>query len=130
MNFYHYLFYSFYIFSEAAPARFWSEWKAGLVLFCLQVWTLIALAIYIELIFGINLFPREQQSIIIITLVFLLNLKNWYLFYRGDRWKIIISHYNSQPKKKNRRLRLFVILLILAVISNLILAYYLLSKSH
>ncbi len=77
MNFYRYLFYKFYIFSEKAPSRWMSEWKSIFVITVLIQYVLFILGVYftiitkVEIYKGINPLFIFLISLVIFTLNFL-----------------------------------------------------------
>lgn len=123
---YYYLFYKFYKFSEAAPSRWLSDWKASFSLDVLSYFFISSLVIYYKIFFNHNLHLSESNYDVIIV-VGIVSLTNYFIFHHKDQWKEIVSEFDKLPKKKNRIGSWVVFLFVIAVIANLIFAFYQMS---
>jgi hypothetical protein len=124
---YYYLFYKFYRMSEAAPSRWWSEWKASLALDALIGFFIFSLLIYYKVL--INPYTHiggKTETIIVMGILIL--IPNYFIFHHGDYWKVIVAEFDQLPKKKNRIGSWIVFGVVLFVIANLIFSFYLMSQ--
>ncbi|KPE48943.1 hypothetical protein [Chryseobacterium indologenes] len=128
---YYYLFYKIYRFiesiSESNGGKFWSDWKASLVLDCLIYFLLISLFIYYNIF--INPYANlDESNIDIFVVVVIVALFNYFVFHHRDQWKKIVVEYDKLAKKKNKIGSWIVIGVITMIIVNLIYAFYLMSQ--
>jgi len=124
---YQYAFYIFYRFSEKAPSRWMSEWKAGLVLLVLEIWLWVSFICYYSVLTKTTRIYRIHDPLVFIPLTFLVVI-NYYIFYRNDRWKAQVREFNQLPKKTNRIGSIAVWLVAITVIANLVFSFYLMSR--
>jgi hypothetical protein len=113
--------------SEAAPSRWWSEWKASLALDALIGFFIFSLFIYYAVF--IDPFTNiggKTETIIVMGVLIL--LPNYFIFHHRDQWKEIVVEFDKMPKKKNRIGSWIVFGIFLFVISNLIFSFYLMSR--
>ena len=126
---YPYIFYKLYKFSEGAPSKWWSDWKASISLLALELWLVISCYIYYDLLTEKGL---PSDNIIILygsIIVGLLVLIKYLMFYRHDRWKSYVAEFDKWPKGQNKIGSILVGILVIIVIVNLIFSFYLLSQS-
>lgn len=121
---YYYIFYVFYRLSERAPAKFWSEWKAGLIVLALELWCMYSLLNYYNFFVDNSFEPSRELLILIGILVAGINFVS---FIYGNEWKIFVKEFTSYPSKRRKNLDLRVWLLCVFIISNLIFSFFLLS---
>ena len=124
---YYYLFYIFYKFSEAAPSRWASDWKAGLVIMVLEIWLTVSFLNYYN-VFVDRYFNWEITSPVVLISGFIIFALNYYAFVYLDVWKDYVKQYNRLPKAANRRGSLITIGIVLLVLGNLLFSFYLVSK--
>jgi uncharacterized membrane protein YukC len=122
---YYYLFYKFYKMSEAAPSRWMSDWKAGIVIIALEIFLLYSLVNYYN-VFVDKFFDFGKGSVI--STVLIVCLLNYLLFVHTDKWKDYVKEFDQLPKKKNRIGSWIVFGIVLFVVANLIFSFYLMSK--
>lgn len=124
---YYYLFYKLYKFSEAAPSRWLSDWKAGLAIAALEIWLLSSIGIYyIVATKKITELTIEMPIVFIPALLILGG--NYFLFFSTDRWKRYAQEFDRWPKAQNKFGSWVVIGLIVAIIANFIFSIYLLYQ--
>ncbi|MFL9485545.1 hypothetical protein ACI6Q2_22380 [Chitinophagaceae bacterium LWZ2-11] len=126
---YNYLFYKFYKIFEASPSRWWSEWKAMVVIFVLELWMLLSLTIYYAIIKHQDLFSGEKPLFLTVVITIIgLTLINYFIFIHEDKWKNCVKEFDCWPTRKNRIGSLIVLLFVLLVAANLIFSFYEMSK--
>lgn len=121
---YYYLFYKFYKMSEAAPSRWWSDWKASLALIVLKIWFIVSILIYYKIFLNPNA-DIIGSEISWIFLVIIISLIDYFTFHHRDQWKEIVAMFDQLPKKQNRIGSWIVLGVVLFVIANLIFSFYL-----
>lgn len=124
---YYYLFYKFYKMSEAAPSRWLSDWKAGIVIIALETWLLLSLIIYYN-VFIDRYFNLTATSPVIILSSIAILLGNYFAFVHTDEWKAYVKEFDALPKKKNQIGSLIVFAIVVLVIANLVFSFYLMSQ--
>lgn len=124
---YYYLFYKFYKFSEAAPSRWASDWKAGLIIIVLEIWLIVSILNYYN-VFVDRYFDWGIDSPVVLISGFSIFAFNYYAFVYLDVWKDYVKQYDRLPKAVNRRGSLITIGIVLLVFGNLIFSFYLMSK--
>ena len=124
---YTYIFYKLYKFSEAAPSKWWSDWKATIALLALELWLLISVFIYYDLITNKGLPSDNIIALVGGIIIGVLVLIKYFMFHRHNRWKSYVSEFDSWPRRENKRGSFFVSILVLLIISNLVFSFYLLS---
>lgn len=125
---YPYIFYKLYRFSEAAPSKWWSEWKASIALLALELWLIVSVFVYYDVIFKKGL---PDDTIIVLVGGIIIAILAWikyYLFYRNDRWRAYVKDFDQLPQRQNIIGTVLVCILILLIISNLIFSFYLMSQ--
>lgn len=101
---YQYFFYILYRFFEASTySRWWSEWKANVVMLALSLWLYASIEITFHYLYEIPLKPSNFVIDISAGLFLLtVGILNWFLFEYDDRWKEIVKDFDSLSKRKNR----------------------------
>ena len=120
---YHYFYYKLYKFSEAAPSKWLSDWKAELVLDILILLVIVPLAVYYTLYTG-NIINFKNEKLIVALYFILVSGSNFLIFHSKDQWKSIVTEFDKLPKKRNRLGGIIVGVVILFVIVNLIMCVY------
>jgi uncharacterized protein YjeT (DUF2065 family) len=124
---YYYLFYKFYKMSEAAPSKWWSEWKASLALDTLIAFFVFSLITYFEILINPNIDIGGSKKTIIAMGIMIL-IPNYFIFHHRDQWKEIVAEFDQLPKRTNRIGSWIVFGIVLLVIGNLIFSFYLMSQ--
>ncbi len=100
MRAYYYLFYKLYNYWETAPAKFWSDFKAGISIITLEIWLLFLIFNIRSLIRNEKLeFEISHPIIVVPTLIIIIG--NYILFVHTDKWKEYNAEFDQLPKKKN-----------------------------
>lgn len=124
---YYYLFYKFYKMSEAAPSRWWSEWKASLAIDVLAGLFIYSLLVYYKVFINRNThIGGKIETIMAIGILTIMS--SYFIFHHRDQWKEIVAEFDQLPKKKNRIGGWIVFSIVLFVIANLIFSFYLMSQ--
>jgi Mn2+/Fe2+ NRAMP family transporter len=125
---YSYFFYKLYKFWEAASIpKFWSDWKAGLTLDVLEMFLGLSGICYFSVFTKYQLGSKNDLYITIIFIV-LIVVPNYFFFNHQDQWKEMVKEFDQWPKKKNDVGTIIAWGIVVAVIGNLILAFYLMSQ--
>jgi len=124
-RYYYYLFYKFYKMSEAAPSRWLSDWKAGIVIVVLEIWLFMGVVTYYN-IFVDRCFHLEKNYATVTTLIIV--IFNYFVFTHNDIWKDYVKEFDSLPREINRRGSWIVWLVVLFIIAFVIFAFYLKSQ--
>ncbi len=124
---YHYLFYKFYKFSEAAPSKWLSDWKAELVIDVLWVFIALSILSYYT-IFTKQVVNSGDDKFVVILGVIFISLPNYFIFHHRDQWKKIVHEFDKLPKRTNKIGGCVVLCLVVIIISNLIFSFYLMSQ--
>ncbi len=124
---YQYFFYKLYKFSEAAPSRWLSDWKAGLAVDVLVFFVLFSLVIYYKVFFNRHL-HLSKMNLEIVVFILLIGIPNYFIFHHNDQWKVIVHEFDKFPKRKNKIGGWIVFIIVLMIIANLIFAFYQMSK--
>ncbi len=124
-NAYYYLFYKIYKFSEAAPAKWGSDWKAGISIIALEIWFLLALICYYNVLVD-RYFQLRKSHFIIAGMIIIVS--NYFAFFYTDVWKDYVKKFDALPKKINRIGSWIVFGIVILVIVNLVFAFYLMSQ--
>lgn len=125
---YGYFFYKFYKFWEAASTpRFWSDWKAGLTLDVVEMFLGLSAICYYS-VFTEDEIDPENNLYIVLFFIVLIVVPNYFIFNHRDQWKAMVREFDQWPKKKNEIGTMIVGGVVLTVIANLILAFYLMSQ--
>lgn len=129
LRIYSYIFYKLYKFSEAAPSKWWSDWKATVALLVLELWLIVSVFIYYDLTTNKGL-PTDNIVILVGGLIIgVLVLIKYLVFYRNDRWRIYVAEFDKWSNRQNKVGTILVFILIFLIISNLIFSFYLLSQA-
>ena len=122
---YYYLFYKFYKLAEAAPSRWLSDWKAGIIIITLEVWSLFSLINYYNV--WVDRYMTLKKAYII-PIIMLICFINYMAFIHSDRWKDYVKDFDKLPKNKNKIGSWIVFSITIFIIANLIFSYYLISE--
>lgn len=122
---YYYLFYKFYKFSEAAPSRWMSDWKAGMVIGVLEIWSIFSIINYYTFFINNEFYLTRNYYIIIGSIIFILN---YFAFIHTNVWKDYVKEFDRLPKLVNRKGSWLVFGIVLFVITNLIFSFYLMFQ--
>jgi hypothetical protein len=124
---YFYLFYKFYKFSEAAPSKWMSHWKAGLLIDVLEVFIGLSAVVYYTVFSKQWIDFGDRKEVGFLYLLFIA-VPNYFIFHHKDRWKDIVKKFDRMPQKKNKIGSWIVFCFVILVVANLIFAFYLMSQ--
>ncbi len=93
---YYYLFYKFYKMSEAAPSRWLSDWKAGVVILVLELWFIYSMFNYYSVLIDKYF---EPTKIVYIIIAVMLAAFNYFAFVHTDTWKEYVKEFDALPKE-------------------------------
>lgn len=123
MKKYYYLFYIIYKFSEKAPSRWLSDWKASFTLDVLFLLIFTSIINYIKVYIYPNSKFGEDNLLLIVGII--ICLINYFIFHNNDKWKVIVKEFDKLSKRKNRLGSLYVVSFLFIVFINFILSFYL-----
>ena len=124
---YYYLFYKMYKFSEAAPSRWLSDWKAELAIDILEGLLSFSLFVYYTVHIDRHFKMPENYKIIGLYII-IIGLPNYFIFHHRDQWKGYVHKFDLLPKWKNRLGGWIIFVVVLLIISNLVFAFYEMSQ--
>ena len=122
---YYYMFYKFYKMGEAAPSRWMSDWKAGLLIIVLEFWFTTSFLNYYKVFININ-YNMSKIHLFIIWVI--LCGINYFAFIHTNKWKYYIIKFDRLPPNKNKLGGWVVFILAVFVFTNLLFSFYLISK--
>jgi len=108
---------------EAAPSRWWSDWKAGITLIVLEMWLVASFFAYYKVYLNPSLKITSGLMIICGSVWAIIN---GLLFVRTDIWKEYVKEFDALPHKTNRLGTLIVLGVIFLIAANTIFSFYLL----
>jgi len=114
------LFYWLYEMSERALSRWWSEWKAYIMLAWLEACILLSISIYYSHFFA----PIKNIDPFLVVLFVFFVVKSYLIFEKDDRWKGYIEEFRTKSKEERRKSLYITILIIVLIIANLIYSFY------
>ncbi len=125
---YYYLFYKLYKFWETAPAKFWSDFKAGVSIIALELWLLFLIFNIRSLIMNQKLEFEISHPVIIVPFLIII-IGNYILFVHTDKWKEYNAKFEQLPKKKNMIGGIIVWIIIILIIVSYWGSAYLVQKN-
>jgi len=130
MTIYRYLFYRLYRFAEAAPSRWWSEWKAAVVLSVIESVALITMLGALESFTVRRLIPQDPINIYtVFGVLVLMGIKHW-VFIDQEQWKKDEVDFQQMSARKRRKLNVAFWLVIIGVPTSYVLMLCMLSNAN
>ena len=120
---YYYLFYKLYKFSEAAPSRWLSHWKASLAIDILLLFVFSSTLNYYKVF--LNPTSHLGEGSLLLVAIIIINVFNYFVFHHRDQWKELIYEFDKLSKQKNKVGSWVIFSMVLVIISNFILSFYL-----
>lgn len=120
---YYYSFYKFYKFSEAAPSKWLSDWKASLTLDIIVVILFTSLLNYYKVFVSPKSHLGEDYLLLIVLAI--INVINYMVFHNKDKWKEYVDEFDKLPKKTNNIGSWVVLITVTIIVTNFILSFYL-----
>lgn len=125
---YQYVYYKFYKFWEfVSVPRFWSDWKAGISLFALELWFFGSIFVYYKIYFNPYV-DLKLDTIERFILIIVLGELKYYTFSYNQKWKKIINRFDKLPRYKNILGGWIVFLISIFIFLNLLYSFFLMSK--
>jgi len=124
---YYYLFYKLYKWYERGPSVWWSDWKAEGLMDALWIFIGISGLVYYT-IFVDRYFRVGDGKFFLICYVALVALPNYFIFHHRNQWEDIVKEFDKLPKRRNKIGGWLVFGVVLLILSNMIFAFYLMSK--
>lgn len=124
---YHYLFYKLYKFSEAAPSRWMSDWKAELAIDILEIFLGFSGVVYYT-VYTKQLVDLGNTSLLMLIFIAIVALPNYFIFHHKDQWKQYVQEFDKWSKSKNMIGALIVWSIVILIVANFIFAFYLKSQ--
>ena len=126
---YDYCFYKLYKSFEAAPSQWLSDWKASFSLIVVEIWVSLSVLNFVTVFLPKIRITDRFLVIASLILVVCLAVIKYFTFEHQDRWKTIVKEFDKIPKRKNRIGTVVVWGAIFLVLTNMILSFYLLSRT-
>ncbi|SDP98294.1 hypothetical protein SAMN05428975_4695 [Mucilaginibacter sp. OK268] len=123
---YFYLFYKFYKFFENPPNPWGSAWKAGALVGILELIIIYTFFVYYMLFFNRHYLPRASSPESLTSAIIILCV-NYFSFTPDKKWKTYAREFDKWPEWKNFKGGIIVLIIVVAIVGNLILSYYLMS---
>jgi len=126
---YYYYFYKIYksieYTSEQFGGSFWTDFKAGVVMIALEIWTILLLINYYN-IFLNRYFHLEKRTFFFLG--FIIIVVNYLAFVHTDIWKEYNKNFDKLPKEVNKKGSWIVFGITIFIIVNLIFSFYLMNQ--
>lgn len=124
---YDYFFYKLYKFFEAAPSKWWSDWKAGGLMLVLEILTFISILNYYTVITKAD-FSDDFLFMTAMIIVAVLVVLKYFTILHKDRWRAIIKKFDGYKKSQNILGTWLVLIVVVFLIANVAFSFYLMSK--
>jgi hypothetical protein len=127
---YYYFFYKIYKaiqYTSAPFGEFLTNFKAGLVMIALEIWSVFFIGIYYSLITDTKIELFISMPIIYIPLITIIGF-NYYSLNYLTIWKSYYKEFEQLPKRKNIMGSWVVFGIVLFIIANLIFSFYCLDQ--
>lgn len=121
------MFYKLYKFSDSAPSRWLSDWKAGIIIVVLEILVIASLFVYYKVIFNRNA-RLSDSNWDVIACVMIVVIPNYFAFVHSDVWRIYAEEFDRLPRNQNKAGCWIVLGVVLSVILNFIFSIYLMSE--
>ena len=124
---YYYLFYKFYKIALTGAIKSLADWYASIAIGALEIFTLISFYNYHKVFIN----PHDTISIgsaKVLTPLFVILIIHHFAFNGTERWKDYVKKFDQWPPEKNAKGSWIVAIVVLCLICNIILSYYLLNQ--
>ena len=130
LRLYAYFYYKLFKFWEVASIpKFLSDWKASLTLDVLEIMIALSGICYYTII-SKKWIDFGDNKILVFVYIVLIAVPNHFFFNYNNRWKSFESEFDKWSKEKNAKGTIVVICIVVVVVLNLILSFYLLGKNR
>lgn len=123
---YYFLFYKIYSFFKFISDDGWSAWKSLIIVGGLNVFLILSVDIYFKIIFRKG-FILELPKTAFIIIFAAISIIHYYYFLHDNSWEDYEKEYEKYSKKTRIIGTWAVFIFIIAVIVNLIFAFYQMS---
>lgn len=123
---YDYLFFTLYRLGEIAPSRWWSEWKAGIIMIFL--WGALIATIDNLRLYFFRATTLSDYPILALSVGLIIAIIHYFMYIHKDKWRDKILKFRNIDKKKDIAGILLVIVLVGLIIFGLIYSIRLLGK--
>lgn len=97
---YYYLFYKLYKFSEAAPSKWLSDWKASLAMDILTLFTFSSVLNYYKAL--INTTSHVGEGNLLFVVIIIISISNYFIFQHRDQWRDMVQEFDTLSKHINK----------------------------
>ncbi|MET3036907.1 hypothetical protein ABXT08_12430 [Chryseobacterium sp. NRRL B-14859] len=128
---YYYFFYKIYKaiqYTSAPFGDFLTNFKAGLVMIALEIWSIFSIGIYYSLITNTKIEWSISMSPIYILLIVIIGFNYYSSLDYLNIWKDYYNEFERLPKKKNLIGSWIVFGIVLLIVGNLIFSFYCLDQ--
>ena|SRR6218665_1164874 len=124
---YQYIFYLLYkLVEEYSIPKFWSDWKAVVLMDVLCVFFIFPLFLYYSIITGLPAFP-DNKWIIGLFFLFLVCVPNYYMFNYRSRWKSIVKSFDNIPSGRKIINKLIGWTVVVLVTVHMVFSFFMLD---
>lgn len=120
---YYYLFYKLYKFSEAAPSKWLSDWKASLTIDILILFVFSSILNYYKTF--INPTSQIGEGNLLFIVITIISVLNYFIFHHQNQWKEFVQEFDKLPKQKNKIGSWLILSFVIIIITNFLLSFYL-----
>lgn len=124
---YYFSFYKLYKSFEASPSKFWSEWKASLVMDVLVGCIIITIGLIYTVVTKKD-FIIFESNVYTWIMIITIGASNYFIFNHANKWKEIVASFNHLSKNKNRIGGIIFLGIFFLIIASVIFMFYLMSQ--
>ncbi len=122
---YDYLYYKFYKMSEAAPSRWWSDWKAVLAVSFIGIYSLISVIGYVSVI--LNQPVPDEWSWFVWSSGAGIIVFNYYRYLYKEKWRDVVDRFEQLNARKKKYGSVLFVLFLVLFFANIIVLFYVMS---
>jgi hypothetical protein len=124
---YYFSFFALYRSFERSPLKFWSEWKASLIMDVLIGFLIMSGAVLFTVATkrGSILF---ESDIALWSFIIVIPTINFFIFNHQDKWKGVVTTFEQLPKNVKLKRTIVFWLAFVTIIALLPFSFYLMSK--
>jgi hypothetical protein len=127
IEWYYYLFYKFYKIALTGAIKSLADWYASLAIGALEIFSLISIYNYHKVFFD-RYDTIEIRSFKVLFPLFIILVIHHFAFNGTDKWQNYVNEFDQWPLQKNVVGSWVVAIVVLVMIANIIVSYYLLSQ--
>ena len=125
---YYLLFYKLYCFFKAAWEDSWSDWKSLIAINTLEILLITGLCVWLEVIFKVSVDLSANPYAFVIPIAVIIVVSNYFIFLQKNKWKSYAEKFKNYSKAKKQLASWTVFVFVLAILANVILAFYAMSQ--